>query len=383
MNSRERILTALDHREPDRVPFDLGGMNETQIHRTAYANLRKRLGLPDCEVRVRNFITQMARMDDDILDLLGADAYMVYGRWASPSEAAVREEDGKLAYTDEWGVGRSMTKQSGHYFDVCRHPFDVDDIERRWSQYRWPDPLDAFRFEGLQEEAKRARESGRFVTLMGMFPGILVMYNWLRGYERFYTDLGAEPETVAKFLSKLAELKIAYWERALAEVGEYVDAVNEADDVAGQTCMLMSPNTYRLEIKPFHQEIVSAIKRAAPHVKVLFHSCGAVRPVVHDFIEIGVDILNPMQVSADDMDPLELKRDFGGDICFWGGGVDTQHVLEPGPPEQIREDVRRNLNAFAPCGGFIFSTIHNVQPNIPPEHYIVMWEAFQEHCNYR
>ncbi|MBI2842513.1 MAG: hypothetical protein HYX78_03855 [Armatimonadetes bacterium] len=382
MTHRERILAALAHKEPDRVPFDLGGMAQSGINKTAYANLRKYLGLPDREITIQNNITQIAKPDDDICERLGTDTYMVYGKWASPKNVKPYEEDGYLVYTDEWGIGRRMPNQGGYYYDMYSNPFDVDDVEERWKTFMWPDPTDPARFNGMREDAKRAREKGKFVVLMGLCPGIMEMYSWFRGFERFYMDLAAEPETSARFLGKMAELKFAFWERAFSEIGEYVDAVNEVDDLAGQSSMLMSPTTYRQVIKPFHRELFSNIKRIAPDKKLLFHTCGAVRRIIPDLIEIGVDILNPVQISADGMDPFELKRDFGNDICFWGGGIDTQSILGVGPPEKIRDHVRRNIEAFAPGGGFIFSTDHAVQPNVPPENYMIMWDAVQKYGAY-
>jgi len=382
MNAHERVSAAIDHREPDRIPFDLGGMAQSGIHKTAYASLRRYLGLPETEIQLLNIITQVARLDDDVQERLRIDTYLVYGQWANSKKVTLRDEGAYLTYTDEWGVGRRMPKEGGFYFDMYQHPLAVDDVEAGLRNYPWPDPTDPARLEGLRDEAKRARERGKFVVLMGLCPGIAEMYSWLRGFDRFYMDLATEPGIVARFLDKMVELKATYWERALAEVGEYVDAVNEADDVAGQDGLLMSPATYRQLIKPYHRALFAAIKKSAPHVKILFHSCGAVRPLIPDFIEIGVDILNPIQISAKGMDPYELKREFGKGICFWGGGVDTQHVLGSGPPQRIRDDVRRNIDALAPGGGFVFGPTHIIQANVPPENLMTMWETLQEYGVY-
>ncbi|RPI49428.1 MAG: hypothetical protein EHM56_12385 [Chloroflexi bacterium] len=203
------------------------------------------------------------------------------------------------------------------------------------------------------------------------------MVSWLRGYEPFYIDLAANPDFITTLLDRLVDYKCAYWERALAEVGDMVDAVVEADDLAGQHGMLLSPRTYRRLIKPRHARLFSFIKAQAP-VKLFFHSCGAVRPIIHDLIEAGIDILNPVQVSAAGMDPRELKREFGRDLVFWGGGVDTQQVLGTGSPQQVRDDVRRNVEALAPGGGFVFAAVHDIQANVPPENIVAMWEAWRE-----
>ncbi len=382
MNSRERVLTALSHREADRVPLDLGGMAQSGVHRQAYAGLRQRLGLPPAPIRVLNIITQAARMDEDLLLQLRVDTRLVYGHWADPRQAALDEEAQYWAYCDEWGIQRRMPREGGLYFDIHRHPFDVDNVDAVWPHYRWPDPYGAERYTGLRAEAERARAQGGFVVLMGLCPGIVEMYSWLRGFDRFYIDLATEPRNVHRFLSRIVELKAAYWERALQLVGDCVDAVNEADDLAGQDGLLLSPQTYRKLIKPYHRALCAAIRRVAPHVFILFHSCGAIRPLIPDLIEIGVDILNPVQVSARGMDPHELKNEFGRDLCFWGGGIDAQAVLGSGPLSRIKDDVRRNIETLAPGGGFVFAPTHIIQADVPPENVLAMWEALQQYGAY-
>jgi uroporphyrinogen decarboxylase len=161
-----------------------------------------------------------------------------------------------------------------------------------------------------------------------------------------------------------------------------VDVAVEGDDFAGQERLLISPKTYRQIIKPRHQAIFSAIKKAAPNIKIHFHSCGAIRPVIPDLIEIGVDAINPVQISAVGMDPFALKKDFGKDIVFWGGGVDTQKVFGNGTPQEVRDDVKRNIEALAPGGGFIFTPVHNTQANVPPENFMMMWKTLQEYGVY-
>ena len=379
MNSRNRILIALNHKEPDRIPFDLGGMAQSGIHWLAYTNLRRYLMLPDVKIKLLNIITQVARLDTDFQERLLIDTDLVYSDWASSEKVKLYEEGNYFVYTDEWGIGRCMPKEKGCYFDIYSSPLDVDDVEEKLKHYSWPNPSDPARFNGLKEEAKNAREKGKFVVLMGLCPGIVEMYSWLRGFVRFYTDLATEPKIVTHFLDKMMQLKIDYWEHALSETGEYIDAVNEADDVAGQIEMLISPTMYRQLIKPYHRAIFAAIKKFAPHVKILFHSCGAIRPIIPDLIEIGVDILNPIQITAKDMNPLELKKEFGKNISFWGGAIDTQHVLVKGSVQEIRDHVRRNIEALALGGGFVFSPVHIIQPDIPPENFMVMWEVLQEY----
>ena len=184
-------------------------------------------------------------------------------------------------------------------------------------------------------------------------------------------------------MDKVTALKIEYWERSLAQAGDHIDVVFEGDDVAGQDRLLISPKAYRDIVKPRHKETFQAIKKAAPHVKIFFHSCGAIQPLIPDLIEIGVDILNPVQISASGMDPFELKKEFGSELVFWGGGVDTQNVFSTGTPQEVRDDVRRNIDALAPGGGFVFNTVHNTQADVPPENFMTMWETLQEYGAYK
>jgi uroporphyrinogen decarboxylase len=165
-------------------------------------------------------------------------------------------------------------------------------------------------------------------------------------------------------------------------IGDTIDVAGTADDFAGQQNMLISPRSYRKLAKPRHKELFDFIHKRS-NAKIFFHSCGSIRPVIPDLIEIGCDIINPVQVSAAGMDSAELKREFGKDITFWGGGVDTQRVLGTGTPEQVREDVKRRLNDFMPGGGFIFNTVHNIQGNVPVENIIAMWETLQEYGVYQ
>lgn len=334
MNSRERTLAALNHQEPDRVPLDIGGTAVSGIHIVAYKALRRYLDLDNKTIGVQNLSGQIARLDEDFLERLRIDTRFINPRNTTNETVELREEGEYWAYDDEWNIGRRQPKKNGLYFDIYKHPFDTEDVFERLKTYSWPDATDVRRLLILREQALTARKKGKLSVLGGLCAGITEMYSWLRGYHRFYTDLAAEPKTTQMFLEKLVELKIAFWERALALLGPYVDVVNEADDLAGQNGLLISPDTYRRLIKPWHGELFNAIKRVAPHVKIFLHSCGAIRPLIPDFIELGVDILNPVQISARGMEPLALKRDFGRDIVFWGGGVDTQNILGDGTPSK-------------------------------------------------
>jgi uroporphyrinogen decarboxylase len=181
-----------------------------------------------------------------------------------------------------------------------------------------------------------------------------------------------------RLIGKLADLKIEFWNALLEEVGDVVDIVGEGDDYGTQQSQLISPEQFRTYYRPHFARILEFIKNLRPDLKILFHSCGNVRPIIPDLIEMGVDILNPVHVTATGMEPIQLKKDFGKDLVFWGGGVDTQHILPTGTPEQVKDDVKRNVEALAPGGGFVFSTIHNIQAEVPPQNVVAMMEALKE-----
>jgi uroporphyrinogen decarboxylase len=387
MNSRRRVRLALDHQEPDHVPFDLGGTGLSLIHLTAYKNLRQYLNLPVREPRISYMAEQLAVVEEDLAERLETDVALVMPQpqadadVAHPSEFVFRDEGAYEAYTDEWGIGWRKPKAGGFYYDMYLHPLAGAEKLEDFKAFKIPDPLDDHRFQNLRRDAEAAVERGKAVALAGPCAGILEMCAWTRGFEGFYVDLAINHQFVAYMLDRLVEFKCAFWERALAEVGDLVDVVIEADDMAGQKSLLFSPETYRKLIKPRHAKLFSFIKRQAS-VKLFFHSCGAIRPLIGELNDAGIDILNPVQISAAGMDLRELKGEFGRDLVFWGGGVDTQSVLGAGTPEEVKEDVRRNIEALAPGGGFVFAAVHDIQANVPPENIMAMWEAWKAYGAY-
>jgi uroporphyrinogen decarboxylase len=381
VNSRERVQRALGHQEPDRVPFDLGGTGLSTLHVTAYRNLRDHLGLPQAEARIGFVAEQLVVVDDDVATRLRTDVCPVLPGTASAFEYAFRDEGEYEAYTDEWGIGWRRPKDGGFYYDMYHHPLaDADSFEALRAQ-PFPDPVDDGRFATLREQAEAAAEKGKAVALAGPCAGIAEVYSWLRGYEGYYVDLARNQEWVGYMLDRLVEFKRAYWERALGEIGDLVDVVVEADDLAGQHSLLMSPRTYRQVIQPRHKRLFSFIKEQAP-VRLFYHTCGAVRRLIPDLIDAGIDILNPVQISAAGMDLCELKREFGKDLTFWGGGVDTQSVLGTANPQEVRDHVRKNIEHLGPGGGFVFAAVHDIQADVPPENILAMWQAWQQYGVY-
>ncbi len=378
MTSRDRVRTALAHREPDRIPFDLGGTRMTGIHVLAYERLRPALGLPPREARVADLTQQLADVEPDVLAALGADVRGVSPRSASTYRREMREIDGHRTFVDEWGVGRRMPLDGGLYYDSFAPPLTGEIDLAAVDAFAWPDAVDPGRYEGMAETARRyAIDEGRAVQLGSICGGLTEGLFKLRGFEDGYLDLAGDPALARRVMEHILEVKLEYWSRALPLVDGHVDVVAEADDLGGQDRTLFSPRTYRELVKPLQRELF-AFLHAHTDARVFFHTCGAVRDLIPDLIEIGVDILNPVQVSATGMDTADLKREFGRDLVFWGGGVDTQHVLGSGTPEEVRAEVRRRVDDLAAGGGFVFATVHNIQPNVPAENVLAMWRAMRE-----
>jgi uroporphyrinogen decarboxylase len=344
--------------------------------------LREYLGLPPVEPKIVDIFQQIVTVDDDMRERLKVDVRDVAPRSSATFKIEVKDMGDYTYFYDEWGIGWKMPKDNGWYYDMFDHPLKDAQTTADIENYPWPDPLDPARFVGLGERARHAAQVEQHgVFLGGLSAGIMEMAAWTRGFSNYFSDFANNETLLTCLMEKVMQLKMAYWERALAEVGDNVDAIGEADDFAGQYRMLISPAMYRRIVKPLHRQLFDFI-HARTKAKIFFHSCGAVRPVIGDLIEIGVDILNPVQVSATGMDSAELKREFGKDIVFWGGGVDTQGVYGSGTPQEVRDDVKRRIEDLAPGGGFVFATVHNIQGNVPPENIMAMWDALQEYGIY-
>ena len=382
MTSRERVLTALNHQEPDRIPYDLGGNQVTGIHRIAYANIRKAVGLPESSPIICDAVQGLALPEDDFIDRFGID---VRGLYPLNSHNMVVEEDGgdNWVYRDEWGMTQHRPKDNGLYFSVVQVPLPglsltPADIER----HPWPDVAAPERMAGLKELAEQYRAAGKAIMVKDAFAGIFEFAQRIVGMENLLMMMGRGAPAVEALFDKLLELKLDYWTAVLDELGDLVDVVSYADDYGTQVSQLISPAMFRAQIKPKVATLFDLFKKKAPQAKRFFHSDGSLRPILPDFIEIGVDILNPVQFTAKNMDLIELKKDFGADLAFWGGGVDTQDLLPHGTPDRIRDQVKANIDALAPGGGFVFNTIHNTQADVPPENFLAMWETLQEYGRY-
>ena len=382
--SRRRVATALNHQEPDRIPYDLGGTILTGIHQHAYRRLRAQLGLPETHIEIEDPIQQLARVHDDVKKQLKVDVYGVNPAKPRGIAALPWSEDGYDKLVDEWGIEWWKPQDGGFYYDMRRHPLAQIDNPAALANHKFPDPLDPGRFEGMAARASELMNRKQVAYVLGRnAPGIFEIALWMRGFENFYCDMLANTAFAEALLDFIMEIKMKYWSHALELVGPNVMMVSEADDLASQDRCLVNPDLYRKLIKPRHTKLFAFIKKHAQvPVKIFYHSCGAIFELIPDLIESGVDILNPVQVSAAGMDTRELKRRYGRDVTFYGGGVDTQRVLPRGTPQQVCDEVRRRIDDLAPGGGFIFNTVHNIQADVPPENVVAMWETLMEYGVY-
>ncbi len=378
MNSRDRIATALNHQEPDRVPLDLGATAVSSIAIPTYAALRKHLGLPSREIRTLETVQQIAWVDDDALEVLGVDVIPVYANPPDGLESVVTSEpDGTKWFRDDFGA-KLIRPKDCHYYDWREFPLPEPSLEALRTM-PWPDAANPGRYRGLRERVKALR-ANTDRALFGMAPCGHDLFNQLfrvRGMENGLMDLVAEPEFVAAFFDRLTDSICTAQTLFLSEVGDLIDVHFAADDLAGQSGPLVDPALWRALVKPKQARIMATIK-AHTKAPVLYHSCGAVTEFLDDLVEIGVDILNPVQVSAEGMDTAQLKRRFGKRLSFWGGGCDTQSVLPYGTPADVRGEVRRRIRDLAPGGGFVFNPVHNIQPNVPAENVAEMFQTAQE-----
>ena len=249
-------------------------------------------------------------------------------------------------------------------------------------RYPWPDPHDPGRTEGLKDRALKLYETTDYALVLDAAGFGIFETGWmLRGFENFLMDLAAEPKFAEALMQGVADYYIALYDRVLAEAGEYLQVVMIGDDLGTQNGPMISPETYRKLVKPAQKRVWQFLK-SKTKARLFLHSCGSVRKLIPDFIELGLDILNPVQVAAKDMDPKELKREFGKDLTFWGGGCDTQKVLTFGTPDEVEREVRRRIADFAPGGGFVFNQIHNIQPQVPPENILRMFETVLQYGVY-
>ncbi len=374
MNSRERFTRAMGHEATDRVLVDMG-KQVGSLHKFEYQKLYEHLGEPEWMQNHSVILDKMAQTvvpDEALLQKFGVDF-----RWLIPHWVGVTpfEKDGRSGYYDMWGT--TFTEMED-YFAITDTPLKKGTIEEL-QNHPWPDPDDPGMFAGLREQAKNLHEQTGFVIgADGIKGGILQTCLWLRGYDKFFLDLAMNKDYAEALLDKVLDLYCRMYTNYFEQVGEYAQLVYITDDLGTQVSLLMSPKMFREQVKPKFKAFNDHLK-AHSTARIMFHSDGAIDPLLEDLIEIGVDIINPVQTSTKGLeDTLSLKEKYGDRLCFHGA-IDVQQIMPNATVDQIKMEVARRIHDLGSNGGFILAPCHNIGYDIPVENVVALYEAAQEY----
>ncbi len=410
MTPRERILASIDHKQPDRVPLDLGATPSSGISAIGYNNLKKHLGITDGHTRVYDVVQQLAQPEDVILDRFGVDVIDIgrafndknsdwyditladgsaaqYPAWFKPEA----KPNGDYIFTDEDGTQIARMPVGATFFDQTCFPYvdgfpaDFSDLDKQmrkvlWQRLAhspWDNAGESGFYERLREKALFLRQNTDKALLMVCGCNLFEWGTFLRRIDNFLMDIYSEPEEVEKLLDELMVRHLRTLENVCKAVGDVVDILRFGDDLGMDTGPFMSPEIYRELFKPRHKQLCEYVHKNSS-MKTFLHSCGSIRLLMGDLIEAGYDIINPVQTSSRGMDPAELKREFGKDITFWGGGCNTREILNRATPQEVYSYTSRMLEIFMPGGGFVFNQEHNIMPDVPPENILAMYRAVAE-----
>lgn len=411
MNSRERVLAAIRHEETDRVPIDVGGTGVTSINLVAYGNLKRHLGLDEGRARIFHTWIQIPELEVEIRERLHSDTVTLprhrmslgivneeFMPWTFVDGTEFQVPVGFTPQRNEYGDyewyedGVKLAEAPGegtHGFSLRHHPLRDASSEKEIDE--WFDSYDGnflARVHVTDEEiewarafARELRETTDKAIVADYFATVLENAQGIVGWDTIYMHMLTEPELAKYFFERLTHELVTGITRYLQGVGEYVDVFMVADDIGHQRGPMMKPEVYREFVFPGHKAVFEAIHDNSD-AAVFFHTDGAVMDLLPDLIDAGMDCFNSVQTDAADMDGMELKRRFGDNITIWGGGVDTHRILPYATPQQVREDVRRRMKIFAPGGGFVFATIHNILGDVPPENIVAAFDAAYEYGAY-
>jgi len=397
MTSRERVLTTLRHEEPDMVPIDLGAMRSTGIMAIAYNQLKKHLGLNTGYTYLYDIEQQLAELEPyfferfqiDVIDLCNNFGKMdaSWRAWTLPdgSSAFVNADRYPVLRGREWLLTEgdriiARMPETSLYFDTVYHPL---------AEAATKADLDAYTFHHYTDEQLKNIESrarslyyGTDFAILGGFGGNIVEIGQsLRGWENFMMDLVANRPFAEDLMDRITEVHLENLKLYLQAVGDFVQIIQFGDDLGTQGSTMISPELYHEVIMPRHRRLYSYAKSNSKLFTFL-HSCGSIYDLLPDIIETGIDIINPVQTSAAKMDPLKLKTEFGDKLTFWGGGIDTQSLLASATHEEIVDHIKARLDIFKPGGGYVFTPIHNIQADIPPENILVTYDSVIENRKY-
>ena len=389
MHSSDRLNMALNHMEPDKVPYDLAGTTVTGINKKAFIRAMKYRELStDFEEKEIDPIQQIVTPVEATLKLLNSDTRRIGSRRIPDFEKIVSVKDGIRELTDNWGCLWKMDESKDFYFNQYSYPLEsFSSLTEGLKYYSFPEigqHAELIRND-LSEQIQNIYDYG--VIADRNCAGLTEISLRIRGYQNWYMDTITDPSGVEKLFDLITEYKINYWDLVIDwlienNLQDRVNVVAECDDLGTQTSTLLDPDYLRKTIIGRFGHLWSHIRKRLPHIKIFMHTCGSVRVLLPDLIEAGLDIYNPVQFTAANMELEGLKKDFGKDLVFWGGGINTQSTLKNGSPGQVRDEVKKILDIMAPGGGFVFTPVHNVQEDVPPENFWAMWDTLMEYGKY-
>ena len=406
MTSRERMRAVLNHKEADKIAIDCGGMHSSGVSAMLYNNLKSHLGIKDGATRIYDVSQQLALPEQWYLDRFQvdvADLSRVFSfndedwvDWTLPDGSAAKfpawlnlEQSGKDWVVKNNGGDVLATMVDGaFYFDQNIYPYfqqtkdNFDDLQENLDKISWfamPDPMfkNADRpdfYETVGQAAKKLYEETDYLITANYSNIVFEPGQWLYRNDEFFMKMFAEPDEVRMLFDKMLERHYVNLEKYLKAVDGYADVIIFSDDLGMQNAPLISPDMYKDLIFPYHKAVFDFVHKNS-NLKTFMHSCGSIKPIIPSLIEAGLDILNPVQHQCDNMDPQQLKDEFGKDLVFWGGGVETQNLLAFGDEQAVRDEVKKNCEIFMKDGGFVFTPIHNMLPGIPPENIVAMYEV--------
>jgi len=362
MTHRQRVVAALSHQEPDVVPIDLASTIDSSIVVEGYEQLKTHLNV-ESETVLSNRMMRVVHVDERVLQALDIDTRGVFP--AGPPDQIM----GDNRYRDEWGVER-IRPPGSYYYDERTFPLAGEITIADIARYPMPDPDDPIRTKGLKERVDQIHQAG-YAAVLNLPSAFVHKTQYLRGFEDWFVDFALNQKLLAALFDAVLEVSLAICARQLDEVGADVDVILTADDLGVQRGLMMSPDAYRTWVHPRLRRYFDLIHSKSP-AKVLFHTCGSVIDIVGDLVDIGVDALHPIQVSARGMDPERLKAEWGDKLAFWGA-IDTQHTLCQGSVEDVRAEVEHRIEVLGRGGGYVVGAVHNIQPDVPVANILAMY----------
>ncbi|MDO9340173.1 MAG: uroporphyrinogen decarboxylase family protein [Bacteroidales bacterium] len=410
MNSRERILAAINHKQPDRIPVDLGATPSSGISAVAYHNLINYLGINHLKNHVYDVIQEVTQPEMELLELFKVDVLDIgrffnssgnywhklelmkgypglYPKWFNPE----KQPDGSWLAAGPTGEYIGKMPVGATFFDqlifpyVKGYPDNFNNISHDMSRVIWGGfgfpPYDRMNekdfWKLLRETIIEERSKTDKALLIGVGCNLFEWGTFLRRIDNFLMDLYLEPVNVHRLLDKLLEMHLDFLSKICKAVGDIVEIIKFGDDLGTNTGPFMPNEIYNEFFRSRHKIMCDYVK-ANSSAHTMLHCCGGIYELIPELIEAGFEILNPVQINAVNMEPERLKKEFGSELTFWGGGCNTQSILNRATPQQVKDHVRHNLEIFSAGGGYVFNSIHNIMPDVPPENIMAMFETVQE-----